>query len=348
MSDFLQIHALAAYPPSNMNRDETGRPKTAVFGGAPRLRISSQSLKRAWRTGPVFRSRLAANLGTRTRQIGDLVVEHLSKRNVDEKRSVTIAKALVEQIAKLDGKAKGPADTGQLVFLGTGEIEALLTAADAMASGEAKAADTASMLRTADSAVDVAMFGRMLADKPEFSREAAVQVAHAITTHKVVVEDDYFTAVDDLQKASDDQGAGAAHIGVVEFGAGVFYLYLCVDRKLLRDNLNGDAALAADAIDALIESVATVAPKGKRSTFAHQGRAFYVLAESGDQQPRSLAAAFLRPVEGNDQGANSVQALLAFRDRIDQAYGVAASGSCEMNVLTGEGTLADVMAFARG
>ena len=203
------------------------------------------------------------------------------------------------------------------------------------------------LLHKADTAADIAMFGRMLADSPKFNREAAVQVAHAITTHRAIAEDDYYTAVDDLKSREDPDNAGAGFVGVQEFGAGVFYLYLCIDRDLLLRNLGDDAQSVRDAsLAALVEAAATVAPGGKQASFASRARAFYVLAEKGAGQPRSLATAFLKPVSGTDQGEQSISALEGFRDRLDAAYGPCADDRCTINVEKGDGALGDLVAFA--
>ena len=172
--------------------------------------------------------------------------------------------------------------------------KALALADRALAGEDIEAPKSDDLLNKADTAADIAMFGRMLADSPKFNREAAVQVAHAITTHRAIAEDDYYTAVDDLKSREEPEDAGAGFIGVQEFGAGVFYLYLCVDRGLLLRNLGEDARAVRDAsLAALVEAAATVAPGGKQTSFASRARALYVLAEKGSDQPRSLAAAFL-------------------------------------------------------
>ena len=129
------------------------------------------------------------------------------------------------------------------------------------------------------------MFGRMLADNPEFGREAAVQVAHAITTHRVTVEDDFYTAVDDLKTATEDAGAG--FMGELGFGSGVFYLYACVDLALLTRNLGGDSELAATACAALASAAATVSPSGKQASFAALA-ARTTCWQSGAQRSRAL------------------------------------------------------------
>jgi len=201
------------------------------------------------------------------------------------------------------------------------------------------------LLRKTDTAVDIAMFGRMLADNPEFNREAAVQIAHAITTHKVDVEDDFYTAVDDLKRSSEDAGAG--FIGELGFGSGVFYTYACIDRTLLESNLGGNAALGGDAVAALIEGLATASPGGKQASFASRARASYLRAEKGNQQPRSLAAAFFKPVRGEDLLALSIKAIGDTASAMHRAYGQCCDASTEMNVAAGAGTLQDIIAFAR-
>jgi CRISPR-associated Cas5-like protein len=163
------------------------------------------------------------------------------------------------------------------------------------------------VLRRADGAADIAMFGRMLADDPDYNREAAVQISHALTTHRALVEDDFYSAVDDLKVRSENAGAG--FVGDAGFGSGVYYLYACVDCDLLVENLAGDQALARRSASALAAALATATPSGKQNSFAHRPRAGRIRAEFGNQQPRSLAGAFFKPVAGEDLMATSVAAL---------------------------------------
>ena len=348
MSDFLQLHLLTAYGPSNLNRDDTGRPKSVVFGGVPRLRVSSQSLKRAWRTSAVFGEKLNGHLADRTQRLGKDVFDYLLKHEMKEERALDVARAIAGVFGKIKGeKEKEPTFTEQLAFVSPEERKKALALADKALAGETVEPAADDLLQKADTAADIAMFGRMLADNPRFNREAAVQVAHAFTTHRAIGEDDYYTAVDDLKSREEDAGAG--FVGVQEFGAGVFYLYVCVDQGLLLGNLGGEenAEAVRDAsLRALIEAAATVAPGGKQASFASRARAFYVLAEKGSEQPRSLAAAFLKPVTGADQGAASIVALESYRDRLDTVYGPCADGSRTMNVENGEGTLEELVKFA--
>ncbi len=349
MSRFLQLHLLTFFPPANLNRDDTGRPKTAVVGGTTRLRLSSQALKRAWRTSEAFARALDGHMGQRTQRLGDDVQAHLLERQVPPERARAIAREVAGVFGKLkDEKDSSPTRIEQLAFISPEERAAAMTLAErAAASGEAIDPKKAGLLRTADTAADIALFGRMLADDPGYNREAAAQVAHAITTHRVTVEDDYYTAVDDLKRPSEDAGAG--FLGEAAFASGVFYLYVCVDRALLLRNLGGTdeaATLAATALGALTQAAATTAPRGKQNSFAAHGRAQYVLAERGDAQPRTLAGAFSKAVSAGDLVEDSVTALLAFRAALDAAYGPAAMEHRVMHVGR-EGSLSEIVAFAQ-
>ncbi len=352
MTRFVQLHFLTVYPPSNPNRDDMGRPKTAVYGGAQRLRLSSQSLKRAARLSPAMWEALKGNMGERTRSLGDEVVKHLRGKGADHVKAREIAKQVAEVFGKLDKKAaeKEPDHVRirQLAFVSPDEREAAMKMAEKkmagkMAKGEEARDRGRNILRTADGAVDLAMFGRMLADAPDFNREAAVQVSHAITTHRAETEDDYYTAVDDLKKPAEDMGAG--FVGEAGFGSGVYYLYVCVDTDRLVENLAGDRALARKALEAATEAFATSSPSGKRNSYGHHTRASYIRAEAGDRQPRSLAAAFLKPVDAQDILSVSIDRIRDTAAAIDKAYGPSADGTAEMDLIGGSGTLNEVKAF---
>ena len=350
MSRFLQLHYLTIYPLSNANRDDLGRPKTASYGGAPRLRISSQALKRAARLSPSMQTGLEGHLGDRTRRIGEVVRKALAGAAASEDQVTKIAEKVADIFGKLDAEAakKGAILTRQLAFISPEERSAAIELARKALAGEGLPEIKQlkkQVLRTADGAADLAMFGRMLADDPDFNREAAVQVSHALTTHRALVEDDYYTAVDDLKTPAEDSGAG--FVGEAGFGSGVFYIYACVNTDLLARNLAGDRELAARASGALAEALATATPSGKRNSFAHQTRACYIRAEKGDAQPRSLAGAFFKPVDGEDLLAASVAALEKMAESLDAAYGACCEASEIMNVSEGRGTLKQVRDFVK-
>lgn len=324
MSRFLQLHILTEYPVSNPNRDNLGRPKSALIGGEPRQRISSQALKRAIRIHPAFEAALTGHTGKRTQRMGEEIIAHLEGLGAESARAVAIAKEIVPVFGAIeDKKGADKVRTKQLAFVSPDERAAAFALAEkAFAGGDLpkdKKELAKQVMRTADGAVDIAMFGRMLADNADLNRDAAVQVAHAITVNRVTIEDDFYTAVDDLKKPSEDVGAG--FLDEAEFGSGVYYLYVCVDRPLLVRNLAGDTALAARGIDALVRAVSMAVPGGKINSYANHTRAKFILAEKGDGQPLNLFGAFTRPITGPDFVDKAVDALEKERKGFAAAYG---------------------------
>lgn len=171
-------------------------------------------------------------------------------------------------------------------------------------------------------------------------------MAHAVTVNRTLVEDDYFTAVDDLNKHEED--AGSAHIGEMGFGSGVFYSYVCINRSLLSENL-GDEELAGRAIRALIEAAAQIAPTGKQNSYASRARAIYMLAEKGSQQPRQLSAAFFKPVDDEDMAAAAIGRIEKLRENMDKVYGNCADSKYSVNVIApDENTFEGLLHFVAG
>lgn len=339
MTTFLQLHLLTSYPPACLNRDDLNRPKSAKMGGVDRLRISSQSLKRAWRTSEQFEDALAGHIGTRTKLKGVEAFQRLVAAGVKEKDAREWAQAMASRFGKLKGKkADKPLndlEIEQLAHFSPEETDAINALVDTLAKeSRAPTELELDLLRKQHTAADIALFGRMLADSPGFNTEAACQVAHAITVHRAAVEDDFFTAVDDLNTREVD--AGSAHMGEQGFGAGLFYQYVCIDCDRLRENLG--ATLAEKVVQALIEAAATVAPTGKQNSFASRAWAYYALAEKGSRQPRALSLAFMKPVREGDMLTEAVSALTSMRDNLDKVYykGVALD-SRSINATTGEG-----------
>lgn len=342
MTQFIQLHVLTSYPPSNLNRDDMGRPKTARMGNAERLRISSQSLKRHWRVSDVFEEALADHIGTRTKRIGVEVQKTLLDAGVKEKIATDSAKKIAEQFGKVSSKR--PPEIEQLVHISPAEKQAIDTLVQQIVeSGEVPTDNDLELLKQDNMAVDIALFGRMLASKPKFNIEAACQVAHAISVQQVAIEDDYFTAVDDLNTHEED--AGAAHIGETNFAAAVFYQYVCINRDLLLDNLNGNTELAQKALSALVESMTTVAPSGKQNSFGSRAFASYAMAEKGSMQPRSLSVAYLRPVNTDNVLSDAIDSLQLHQKKFDSVYGDCADSRYVMDVENGIGNLMGLKQF---
>lgn len=273
MSIFIELHALRSFPPSNLNRDDLGTPKTAVFGGARRLRISSQCLKRTWRMSEHFRGAFAEEqLAIRTDRLPKLVLDELGAGFNEPAREGLLA--LLASIGKKDAKKKASDDeeeeqddaettddataaadhTAHLLFLSRQEIEEVAAFARANADALAKVFtkkkpnnEAIKKLRTelrehlqehtSNNAICVGLFGRFVTSDEIDTIEGALQVAHGLGTQKIEVEYDYFTAVDDL---ADEPGAG--HLGESEFGSSVFYLYSCCDLAQLERNLGARTA----------------------------------------------------------------------------------------------------------
>ncbi|MCK5543863.1 MAG: type I-E CRISPR-associated protein Cas7/Cse4/CasC [Desulfobulbaceae bacterium] len=382
MSRFIQLHLLTAYPPSNLNRDDQGSPKTAKMGGYDRLRVSSQCLKRTWRTSEIFKKALKGHIGTRTKEMGLKIYNRLADKGIKHKDAIEWTKSIAGVFGKLKALSKKEKEAlkeltdekrekelveveiEQLVFFDTTEADNIFSLTERVAErNEGPNAEELNLLRNKMTAVDIAMFGRMLASSPAYNIEAACQVAHAISVHPVVVEDDYFTAVDDLNSGMEDMGA--AHIGETRFAAGLFYSYICINRELLIQNLDGNEELANKAIRALTEAAVKVAPEGKQNSFASRAYASYVMAEKGDQQPRSLSVAYLKPINhrDNDDFINdSIDALIEQKNSFDQVYGKCGKThipfekeksfckDCgldhyEMNVPKRQGSLSELLAF---
>ncbi len=391
MKRFIQLHLLTAYPPANLNRDDQGSPKTAKMGGYDRLRVSSQCLKRTWRTSElfeeeisnnekvsVFGKQLPLNNGKRSKEFStEWVKPYLTGKGIEEEPAENWSKDLcrafgsmendenklsqLAQISDIEAKGfEGLVDEVCRVLLNNemsdvvNELKELIAKRDAKKkSDDIKKANVAitkflsqKVLLEGKSSVDIALFGRMLASSPAFNIEAACQVAHAISVHPVVIEDDYFTAVDDLNKGLEDMGA--AHIGETRFAAGLFYAYICINRELLIKNLDGNEGLAKKAIRALTEAAVKVAPEGKQNSFASRAYASYVLAEKGDQQARSLSVAYLKPInhrENDDFIHDSIAALVKQKDSFDRVYGDCADSRYELNVPKEQGSLTELLDF---
>ena len=350
MTTFIQLHLLTAYAPSNLNRDDLGRPKTAKMGNTDRLRISSQSLKRAWRTSDCFYQSLSDHIGVRSRRFArDWVYKPMVDNGISEK----VAKESTIKIAGHFGKVKAeksPKDPlsnleiEQLVHISNNEQQAIKQLVDLLISEKREPTDIeVKLLRKENSSIDIALFGRMLADSPAFNIEAACQVSHALGVSTVTIEDDFFTAVDDLNNY--DVDAGSAHLGERGFASALFYTYVCISRDLLLENLNGDEVLVEKTLKALTESATKVAPTGMQNSFASRAYTSYLLIEKGSQQPRSLAVAYFKPIQSQDLVNDAITRLEDQRDKFDKVYGQCADSRYVLNSETGEGTLSAALDF---
>lgn len=352
MTQFIQIHLLTAYPAANLNRDDTGSPKTVVFGGAPRLRISSQSLKRAWRTSDIFKQELDGHIGVRTALLGRQAAKIFLEKGIDQKKAVEWASKIANGFGKVKSDKKNKKDSDplisteieQLVHVSQKELKALKDLCEKLAEEKRDpTAEELQLLTNTETDVDIALFGRMLASSPKYNVEAACQVAHAFGVGESVVEDDFFTAIDDL-KLSKEEDLGAGHLGETAFGSALFYSYICINFDLLIQNLGGDEVLAKQAVRALTEAAMKVSPSGKQNSFGSRAYAYWAMIEKGIDQPRSLATAFCRPVFGIDQAEESIKRIVKMRENLNAVYGQETQ-SRSFNTLEGQGTLKELLDF---
>lgn len=348
----IEVHVLQNHAPSNLNRDESGSPKDCVFGGVRRSRISSQALKRAIRRSPVFQDELqGVDLGIRTRQLPDQVRKSLLQRGLSEEMA-RVAAAKASGFGNKDGKEQKSAETAQVMFLTPGDIDAV---ADVLYETAKEAGSPAEFEKVSakdlqDKAVlrgwrpitpDIALFGRMITSNAFRDVEAAVQVAHAISTHKMEHEFDYFTAVDDLlQNTGDEDEKGAGMIGDVEFNSACYYKYASLDAEGLIENLAGprpsekigktDSERLATAVNearrvaqhtilAFLKAAIFASPSGKQNSFAaHQLPDGILIEVRENNVPVSYANAFVKPV--TPQGGSDLvdQSLLQFKTHVER------------------------------
>ena len=345
MKTLIEIHVLQNFAPSNLNRDDTGAPKDAFFGGTRRARVSSQCDKRAVRK--FFDEKVregvfsADELAVRTKRVYQAIVDALAHRRDPAE---TLPKAEIA-LSYVKLKAADGGKTQYLLFLGRREISALAKTIDefweqivAAEEGDAEKPKGKAKKAAANSApkevqarieaafnggkaVDVALFGRMLADMPEKNQHAACQVAHAISTHTVEREFDFYTAVDDLKP---EDTAGADMMGTVEFNSACYYRYAAVDWAKLTENLQGDIDLATKGLRTFLQGFVMAEPTGKQNTFAaHNPPEFVAVTVCHDAAPRNLANAFetaIRAKAGESLTRKSAEALAQKGGELETAY----------------------------
>lgn len=361
----LELHILQNLPPHNLNRDDTGAPKDTEFGGVRRARVSSQCWKRAIRTSDTFHRELEGRVAVRTKRAAEAVADILVNENGRERSAAdAIARAAITKlVSKTDDKGR----TSVLFYVGRDELGALASAINESWEtlvemiGSTPAEDAATeekgkkkggkKEKAADSkleeavapildayyeqfeeklgAIDIALFGRMLAENTKLNIDAACQVAHAISTNRVSMEFDYFTAVDDLNP-SEETGAGM--IGSVGYNSSCFYRYAVIDAQQLEQNLGGAQrseearTMAREGMRAFLRGAITAIPTGKQNTFAAQTPPALVMTvvRPDGAQPMSLANAFEQPVRPSEKDslvAASIGRLDAHWRAMQRMYG---------------------------
>ena len=317
---YVDFHILQTVPPSCINRDDTGSPKTAVYGGVTRARVSSQAWKHAMRAAFAENARL--DVGKRTKKAAELVKEQILVLDPELDAADKLAKKALENAGiKFDEKSKkDDTVTKALFFMSTAQAKAL---AELAVEGSADKKQYRDALKAAPS-MDMALFGRMVADDPSLNYDAAAQVAHSISTHAVQNEYDYFTAVDDCQA---EDNAGAGHLGTVEYNSSTLYRYATVNVMELAGQLG--AAQTAETVRAFGEAFLFSMPTGKQNTFANRTLPDAVYVTLREDQPVNLCGAFERAVPRSAQGyaAPSKAALAQYAQQMYSSFAEAPAQS---------------------
>lgn len=327
---FVELHMIQNFAPSNLNRDDTNNPKDCEFGGVRRARISSQCIKRAIRTSPVFEETTKVGIGTRTKRLLQRLRQRLVEASKSEEEATEVLTEFVPAYAsQLDKRDEEVKKTAVLLYIGDEEMdriaETLLESWEELSDEKAVKKLARQLVKAHEghtSAPDIALFGRMLAEKPTLNLDAACQVAHAISTHPVTMEMDFYTAVDDLAPGEE---TGAGMMGFTGFNSACFYRYARIDWKQLVENLNGDTDLGRRTVEGFLRAAIASVPTGKQNAFAaHNPPDFLLAVVREDGMGWSLTNAFEQPVRaGRSSGlvAPSVEALDAYWGRLAQVYG---------------------------
>jgi len=351
---FIQIHGLTSYPGALLNRDDAGFAKRLPFGGVTRTRISSQCLKRHWRTfkGAHSLAEMEVPMSVRSRlAFSRIVAAELYQGGNDALVNLAAGELMDAILGKSKKRAAKEADpdkllmSDQLTVLGYPELrwvqdqvrtliadttdeKVVKKRIEEFLKGDMKK-NLAALKHGAG--LDAALFGRMVTSDVLARGDAAIHVAHAFTVHAEASESDYFSAVDDLLSNGDDSELGAAHINSVELTSGLYYTYVVIDVPLLVSNLEGcrrdawkeaDRTLAGEVIERFVHLIATVSPGAKLGSTAPYSYAHSLLLEAGVAQPRTLANAFLKPVHPRpDLAHNAVAAMLHHVADFDAMYG---------------------------
>lgn len=328
MTTYIDFHILQLVPPSCINRDDTGSPKSARFGGVERHRVSSQAWKRATRRE--FVGLIDTDeIGERTKHSASRIAQRVCELDagVEEEQALDLAVKVLSD-AGISMDKKRPRETGYLFFISRAEINRFAEIVLKMLEGETFTKKQLRNVLEGNSAFDVALFGRMLADAPERNVDAACQVEHALSVHRAAQEFDYYTAVDD--NAPEDN-AGAGMIGTTEFVSSTLYRYATINVDRLISNLGG-ADAARRAVEAFARAFTLSMPTGKQNSFANRTRPDFVMVEVRQDQPVSLVNAFESEIPNNGRAVElAAKALVSYAAEDDKLYGTAPVDSFYMS-----------------
>ncbi len=293
---YVDVHVLQTVPPSCLNRDDTGSPKMAIYGGVSRARVSSQSWKKAVRD-EFNHCLIDNNRGYRTLHAAQLIEKKIVELSPEFPSALKVAEKILNSAGVTTKENTDPVITKALFFISDAQAEALAKFAVTNPEIDGKKVDKEIQnALQCEPSIDIALFGRMVADDPRLNTDACAQVAHAISTHTISNDYDYFTAVDDL---SPEDTAGAGHLGTVEFNSSTMYRYCTVAVHRLHELL-GD--ITGNALRAFLEAFIVSMPTGKQNTFANRTLPDVLLVTIRNDQPINLVGAFEKPITSSEKG----------------------------------------------
>lgn len=339
----LELHILQSVPVSCLNRDDLNSPKTAIFGGVQRARVSSQSWKRAIReTAKELSPELYS--GKRTKYFYDQLLERMNDQGIINPEEV--AQNIVDELVKIDSKSKDRVKAKTMYYMSPLELENIAKRYSAdyktenpssQSSGEVhkkahlKALKSALKIK-ADSlkdAADISLFGRMVANDPSLNIEAASMFSHALSTHRVDNEIDFFTAVDDLQNDNDEfeEESGAGMMGSLEFNSATYYRFAALNLDMLADDDHLGALSKEErqrVVKTFIEATLKAVPTARKNSMNGNTLPAYVLCIVRSKgHPIQLINAFESPVRASGGYIEkSIDLLKAEYDKIHAAWGL--------------------------
>lgn len=328
----VELHMLKSFPPTNLNRDESGSPKSCFFGGCQRGRISSQSLKHSWRNDSELQK---LPLGVRTRRLPDIIADRLADKGITRELIETV-KPMLTSFGNKDAKEVEEGTTAQIMFFSSEDLDAITREVSALLKAVAgvNEAKKISVKQLQDvlkgevrqCSVDMALFGRMITDVAFKNIEASMQVAHAISTHVVNMESDFYTAVDDLQRTYGED-AGSAMMGDTDYNSSCYYFYASLDTDQLKANLSGidnEEEILRVLLPRLVSAIVLSNPSGKQNTFAGHALPGVVCVQLKERKvPVSHANAFEKPVRSREGYVKpSAEALAKHIDLYDKCFDI--------------------------
>lgn len=319
----LELHIIQSVPVACLNRDDLNSPKTAVFGGVQRARVSSQSWKRAIRE---MAKEIAPQhfKGERTRLMYDPLVKAMKAAGISNTDADEGAKKIVDELVKLDSKSKDKVKSTTLYFMSPLELETLAKAY--AETKDAKKALKAVDAKSLKDAADISIFGRMVANDHSLTVEAASMFSHALSTHKVDNEIDFFAAVDDLQPKEE---SGAGMTSTLEFNSATYYRFAALNLDMLADADHLESLTKEErknVVRTFVEATVKAIPGARKNTMNGNTLPVYVLGVVREKgHPVQLINAFenhVRPSQG--YATKSVELLKSEYAKLADTWGISA------------------------